>query len=63
MTGINNRDRMVKTAEIGGCNEVHAPTGWLNADRPDALPNGQYAVLIPMFTGKATKKMARQWIC
>lgn len=58
MTGINNRDRMVKTAEIGGCKEINAPTDWLNADRPDALPDGQYAVLIP---GCSPAKPQKKW--
>jgi len=56
MTGMNNRDRMVKTAAIGGCPAVSTPMDWLNAPRPDlAQP---YAVLIP---GCSPAKPAKRW--
>ncbi len=58
MTGINNRDRMVKTAEIGGCLSIDAPTDWLDQGRPDGAPTDTYAVLIP---GCSPAKPAKKW--
>jgi len=56
MTGMNNRDRMVKTAVIGGCPAISAPIDWLDARRPDlAQP---YAVMIP---GCSPRKPAKRW--
>ena len=64
MTGVNNRDRMVKTAEIGGCVEVDAPIDWLHERRPDDAPTqdmswGRYAVLIP---GCSPAKPEKRWL-
>jgi ADP-heptose:LPS heptosyltransferase len=58
MTGVNNRDRMLKTAQIGGCPEVDAPTDWLLEDPPEGTPDGGYAVLIP---GCSPAKPAKRW--
>ena len=58
MTGINNRDRMVKTAEIGGCVEVEAPTDWLDIKPPQDTPKGRYAVLI---AGCSPAKPQKKW--
>jgi ADP-heptose:LPS heptosyltransferase len=56
MMGMNNRDRMVKTAVIGGCPAISAPMDWLNAPRPK-LPQ-PYAVMIP---GCSPRKPAKRW--
>jgi ADP-heptose:LPS heptosyltransferase len=58
MSGINNRDRMLKTAQIGGCPEVDASTDWLTEGRPEGAPDGDYAVLIP---GCSPAKPAKRW--
>ena len=58
LSGINNRDRMVRSAEIGGCCEVDAPTDWLSEGRPDTAPKGKYAVLIP---GCSPVKPQKKW--
>ena len=58
MSGINNRDRMVKTATRGGCAAVVAPTDWLAHGRPEGAPMGDYAVLIP---GCSPAKPAKRW--
>lgn len=58
MAGVNNRDRMVKTAEIGGCIEVDAPIDWLHEPLPDGAPQGRYAVLIP---GCSPVKPEKRW--
>jgi ADP-heptose:LPS heptosyltransferase len=56
MTGMNNRDRMVKTAVIGGCPAVSAPMDWLGAKKLNlAQP---YAVMIP---GCSPAKLAKRW--
>ena len=58
MSGVNNRDRMVKTAEIGGCVEVEAPTDWLDVKPPQGTPEGRYAVLI---AGCSPAKPQKKW--
>jgi ADP-heptose:LPS heptosyltransferase len=60
MDGVNNRDRMVKTASLGGCPQVMADTDWLN-DAEDTWQNEKpkkYAVLIP---GCSPVKPAKRW--
>ncbi len=62
MSGINNRDRMVMTAEKGGCHAVDAPVDapvdWLLHTRPEGAPVGDYAVLFP---GCSPAKPAKKW--
>lgn len=58
MTGLNNRDRMVQTAMIGGCPEVVAETGWLTATGIAAAAPRKTAVLIP---GCSPAKPAKRW--
>jgi ADP-heptose:LPS heptosyltransferase len=58
MAGVNNRDRMVKAARIGGCPKINAPMDWLAEDRPDGTPDGNYAVLIP---GCSPAKPEKRW--
>ena len=56
MTGINNRDRMVKTAERGGCPAMVAAVDWLDGGSGD-WPS-KAAVLIP---GCSPAKPAKRW--
>jgi ADP-heptose:LPS heptosyltransferase len=61
MVGMNNRDRMVKTAEIGGCPHVSAPMDWLTGNPltgEHLSVNAPYAVLIP---GCSPAKPAKRW--
>ena len=55
MTGMNNRDRMVTTARIGGCPETEAETDWLVADDVHAR---RRVVLIP---GCSPAKPQKRW--
>lgn len=57
MTGLNNRDRMLLTAEIGGCPRVVAETGWLASEAASAGP-GRRAVLVP---GSSPTKPEKRW--
>ena len=60
MTGINNRVRMVMTAEKGGCPATSATTDWLDgqtADDRDQI-NPPYAVIIP---GCSPAKPEKRW--
>lgn len=56
MTGMNNRDRMVLTARLGGCPEVTAPLDWLKGQGGKEPAN--IAVLIP---GCSPAKPAKRW--
>ncbi|MCE2517687.1 MAG: glycosyltransferase family 9 protein [Alphaproteobacteria bacterium] len=56
MTGVNNRDRMVRTAVLGGCPEVTAEVNWLDGDGNNWPANA--AVLIP---GCSPAKPAKRW--
>ena len=56
MTGMNNRDRMVLTAKLGGCPEVTASLEWLKGHGDNANPD--IAVLIP---GCSPAKPAKRW--
>ena len=56
--GINNRDRMVVTAKLGGCPETLADLSWMgNAAHGLALP-ARYAVLLP---GCSPAKPSKRW--
>ena len=55
MTGVNNRDRMVATARVGGCPETEAQTDWLAADDQNAR---RRVVLIP---GCSPAKPEKRW--
>ena len=55
MTGVNNRDRMVATARVGGCPETEAQTDWLAADDKNAR---RRVVLIP---GCSPAKPEKRW--
>ena len=60
MTGINNRDRMLMTAEKGGCSPVSAEINWLdgqNDQSKNEIPS-PYAVLIP---GCSPAKPEKRW--
>ena len=56
MTGINNRDRMVRTAALGGCQPCEARTDWFDAEA--SMIQTPYAVLIP---GCSPAKPAKRW--
>ena len=56
MTGVNNRDRMVATARVGGCPETEAQTDWLAAD--DDKNARRRVVLIP---GCSPAKPEKRW--
>ena len=65
MTGINNRVRMVMTAEKGGCPDISASTDWLDDHTAgDHTADGQsqitspYAVIIP---GCSPAKPEKRW--
>ena len=56
MAGMNNRDRMLATARLGGCPEVEADLSWLPGG---AAPSGRrVAVLVP---GCSPAKPQKRW--
>ena len=56
MAGMNNRDRMLATARLGGCPEVEADLSWL---LEGAAPSGRrLAVLVP---GCSPAKPQKRW--
>ena len=61
MTGMNNRDRMLETARLGGCPMVEADPSWLTggktAENPDSKA-GKTAVLVP---GCSPVKPEKRW--
>ena len=56
MEGMNNRDRMLETARLGGCPEAEADLSWL-AGKAAAKP-GRTAVLVP---GSSPAKPEKRW--
>ena len=61
MTGVNNRDRMVATARVGGCPKTkHRQTGLLLMIRKRPAPCGADPGLFP---GKAGKALASASLC
>lgn len=58
MTGVNNRDRMLKTAALGGCPEVIAPMNWIGGDDDNGKWPKNPAVIIP---GCSPAKPAKRW--
>ena len=56
MTGMNNRDRMIETARIGGCSEAVADLSWLFAET--AAKKGRTAVLVP---GSSHANPQKRW--
>ena len=56
MSHLNNRDRMLETAKLGGCPEVIASTDWLLANDQKTVEH--YAVLIP---GCSPVKPEKRW--
>lgn len=56
MTGMNNRDRMLLTARLGGCPDAVASMDWLKTTAEE--PSSKLAVLIP---GCSPAKPAKRW--
>ena len=56
MDGVNNRDRMVETARLGGCPETEADLSWLAGDAPSGA--GRRAVLVP---GSSPARPRKRW--
>lgn len=56
MSALNNRDRMLQTAVIGGCPETAADTGWIDL-APKAMPE-RLVVLVP---GCSPAKPEKRW--
>jgi len=56
MTGMNNRDRMLLAARLGGCPEITATTDWLTGRQDASTAN--HVVLIP---GCSPAKPAKRW--
>ena len=56
MAGMNNRERMLATAGLGGCPEVEADLSWLKAGA--APPGRRVAVLVP---GCSPAKPQKRW--
>ena len=56
MAGMNNRDRMLATARLGGCPDVEADLSWLPAKK--GKKKGKTAVLVP---GCSPAKPRKRW--
>ena len=56
MTGVNNRDRMIKTAELGGNQFTEAPLTWLQAEKNNWPAKA--AILVP---GCSPAKPQKRW--
>lgn len=56
MTGVNNRDRMIKTAALGGNKFTEAPLNWLQAEQKDWPKNA--VILVP---GCSPAKPQKRW--
>ena len=56
MAGMNNRDRMLETARLGGCPRVEADLSWLRGKPP--RKKGRTAVLVP---GCSPARPQKRW--
>lgn len=57
-TGVNNRDRMLITAEIGGCSRTQADLSWMGQTPHELDIPPRYAVLLP---GCSPAKPSKRW--
>ena len=57
-TGVNNRDRMLITAELGGCSKTQADLSWMGQGAHGLDIPPRYAVLLP---GCSPAKPSKRW--
>ena len=61
MTGLNNRDRMLRTAELGGCAPRNASTDWLQASEISGITMGNQKPLAVLVAGSSPTKPEKRW--